>query len=110
MTPNGGVVWHNGSTSAFETYLGLQLAKLIGVVVLNPRVQTGVETTEVRKPNLRTKVRFWHQAELAKVALAAVQAPCATRTRRNPSGAGAPALHLLPLMSEPAVAAKFPGD
>lgn len=40
-TPNGTVVWHNGGTFAFGAYLGLQLDKRIGVVVLTNETNAG---------------------------------------------------------------------
>ena len=40
-TPNGTVVWHNGGTPAFGAYLGLQLDKRIGIVVLTNAAHVG---------------------------------------------------------------------
>jgi CubicO group peptidase (beta-lactamase class C family) len=40
-TPNGNVVWHNGGTTSFGAYVGLQLDKDVGVVVLTNEVNVG---------------------------------------------------------------------
>ena len=40
-TPNGNVVWHNGGTTSFGAYVGLQLDKNVGVVVLTNEVNVG---------------------------------------------------------------------
>ena len=34
QTPNGGIVWHNGSTWGFGIHIGMSLAKDVGVIVL----------------------------------------------------------------------------
>jgi CubicO group peptidase (beta-lactamase class C family) len=41
MTPNGDVVWHNGGTPSFGSYVGLQLDKRVGVVVLTNETNVG---------------------------------------------------------------------
>jgi len=40
-TPNGTIVWHNGGTPSFGAYVGLQLDKRIGVVVLTNEANVG---------------------------------------------------------------------
>jgi CubicO group peptidase (beta-lactamase class C family) len=41
MTPNGDVVWHNGGTPSFGSYIGMQLDKEVGVVVLTNEANVG---------------------------------------------------------------------
>lgn len=41
QTPNGNIVWHNGGTTGFGAYLGLQLDKHIGVIVLSNQGNVG---------------------------------------------------------------------
>jgi len=41
VTPNGNIVWHNGGTTSFGAYVGLQLDKEIGVVVLTNEANVG---------------------------------------------------------------------
>ena len=41
MTPNGNIVWHNGGTTSFGAYVGLQRDKRIGVVVLTNEANVG---------------------------------------------------------------------
>jgi CubicO group peptidase (beta-lactamase class C family) len=41
MTPNGDIVWHNGGTPSFGAYVGLQLDKRVGVVVLSNEGNVG---------------------------------------------------------------------
>lgn len=41
QTPNGNVVWHDGGTSAFGSYVGLELDKHIGVIVLSNQSNVG---------------------------------------------------------------------
>ena len=40
-TPNGTIVWHNGGTSSFGSYIGLVPDKNVGVVVLTNEVNVG---------------------------------------------------------------------
>jgi hypothetical protein len=40
-TPNGTIVWHNGGTTSFGAYVGLQLDRRIGVVVLTNETNMG---------------------------------------------------------------------
>ena len=42
MTPNGNIVWHNGGTTSFGAYVGLQRDKRIGVVVLTNEANVGL--------------------------------------------------------------------
>jgi CubicO group peptidase (beta-lactamase class C family) len=42
MTPNGVVVWHNGGTPSFGSYVGMQLDRRIGVVVLTNEANVGL--------------------------------------------------------------------
>jgi CubicO group peptidase (beta-lactamase class C family) len=42
QTPNGTVVWHNGGTSAFGAYVGLQLDRKIAVIVLSNQQNVGL--------------------------------------------------------------------
>jgi CubicO group peptidase (beta-lactamase class C family) len=41
-TPNGTVVWHNGGTTAFGAYVGLQLDRKLGIVVLSNQTNVGL--------------------------------------------------------------------
>jgi len=41
QTPNGAVVWHNGGTTAFGAYVGLQLDKKFSVIVLTNETNVG---------------------------------------------------------------------
>jgi CubicO group peptidase (beta-lactamase class C family) len=41
MTPNGVLVWHNGGTPSFGSYVGVELNKQIGVVVLTNEANVG---------------------------------------------------------------------
>lgn len=41
QTPNGNIVWHNGGTNGFGAYVGLQLDKHIGVIVLTNQGNVG---------------------------------------------------------------------
>lgn len=41
MTPNGQVVWHNGGTTAYGAFVGTELDKDIGVVVLTNETNVG---------------------------------------------------------------------
>ena len=41
QTPNGTVVWHNGGTEAFGAFVGLQLDRKIGVIVLTNETNVG---------------------------------------------------------------------
>lgn len=41
-TPIGNIVWHNGSTFSFGAYVGLQLDRRIGVVVLSNEANAGL--------------------------------------------------------------------
>jgi CubicO group peptidase (beta-lactamase class C family) len=40
-TPNGNIVWHNGGTTSFGAYVGLQRDKRIGIVVLTNEANVG---------------------------------------------------------------------
>ena len=40
-TPNGNVIWHNGGTTSFGAYFGLQLDRGVGVVVLTNQQNVG---------------------------------------------------------------------
>src|SRR5262249_50752356 len=40
-TPNGDVIWHNGGTDSFGSYVGLQLDRGVGVVVLTNEKNVG---------------------------------------------------------------------
>jgi CubicO group peptidase (beta-lactamase class C family) len=41
QTPNGSVVWHDGGTNGFGTYVGVQLDKHIGVILLSNESNAG---------------------------------------------------------------------
>jgi CubicO group peptidase (beta-lactamase class C family) len=41
MTPNGDIVWHNGGTPSFGSYVGVQLNERVGVVVLTNETNVG---------------------------------------------------------------------
>lgn len=41
QTPNGAVVWHNGGTTAFGAYVGLQSDRKLGVIVLTNETNVG---------------------------------------------------------------------
>ena len=41
QTPNGDVVWHNGGTNSFGAYIGLQLDRGLGVIVLTNQQNVG---------------------------------------------------------------------
>jgi CubicO group peptidase (beta-lactamase class C family) len=41
ITPNGGIVWHNGGTSAFGAFVGMAPDKDVGVVVLTNATNVG---------------------------------------------------------------------
>jgi CubicO group peptidase (beta-lactamase class C family) len=41
QTPNGTVVWHDGGTNGFGTYVGVQLDKHIGVILLSNESNAG---------------------------------------------------------------------
>jgi hypothetical protein len=41
MTPNGVLVWHNGGTPSFGSYIGVELNMQIGVVVLTNEANVG---------------------------------------------------------------------
>jgi hypothetical protein len=41
QTPNGNIVWHNGGTNGFGSYVGVQLDKLIGIIVLTNQTNVG---------------------------------------------------------------------
>jgi CubicO group peptidase (beta-lactamase class C family) len=41
QTPNGNIVWHNGGTNGFGAYVGLELDKHIGVIVLTNQGNVG---------------------------------------------------------------------
>jgi hypothetical protein len=41
QTPNGTIVWHNGGTSGFGSYIGLILEKNVGIIVLTNEVNMG---------------------------------------------------------------------
>jgi CubicO group peptidase (beta-lactamase class C family) len=41
MTPNGNIVWHNGGTPSFGSYVGMQLDQRVGVVVLTNEANVG---------------------------------------------------------------------
>jgi CubicO group peptidase (beta-lactamase class C family) len=41
QTPNGDVVWHNGGTNSFGAYIGLQLDRGFGVIVLTNQQNVG---------------------------------------------------------------------
>jgi CubicO group peptidase (beta-lactamase class C family) len=41
QTPNGNIVWHNGGTNGFGSYVGLELDRHIGVIVLTNQGNVG---------------------------------------------------------------------
>jgi CubicO group peptidase (beta-lactamase class C family) len=41
QTPNGNIVWHNGGTNGFGCYVGVELDKHIGVIVLTNQTNVG---------------------------------------------------------------------
>ena len=41
LTPNGNVVWHNGGTYGFGAYIGMQLDRDVGIVILTNAQQVG---------------------------------------------------------------------
>jgi hypothetical protein len=41
MPPNGDIVWHNGGTPSFGSYVGMQLDQRVGVVVLTNEANVG---------------------------------------------------------------------
>ena len=41
LTPNGSVVWHNGGTYGFGAYVGMQLDRDVGIVILTNAQQVG---------------------------------------------------------------------
>jgi CubicO group peptidase (beta-lactamase class C family) len=41
QTPNGNIVWHDGGTNGFGSYVGLQLDKNIGLIVLTNQSNVG---------------------------------------------------------------------
>jgi CubicO group peptidase (beta-lactamase class C family) len=41
QTPNGTIVWHNGGTTAFGAFVGLQLDRRLGIVVLSNQANVG---------------------------------------------------------------------
>jgi CubicO group peptidase (beta-lactamase class C family) len=41
QTPNGTVTWHNGGTTAFGAYVGLQLDRKLGVIILSNQQNVG---------------------------------------------------------------------
>ncbi len=42
QTPNGNIVWHNGGTTAFGAFVGLQLDRKVAVVVLSNQTNVGM--------------------------------------------------------------------
>ena len=42
QTPNGTVVWHNGGTTSFGSYVGLQFDRNVGVIVLSNETNVGL--------------------------------------------------------------------
>lgn len=42
QTPNGTVVWHNGGTTGFGSYVGLQLDRGVGVIILSNEKNVGL--------------------------------------------------------------------
>ena len=41
QTPNGNIIWHNGGTSSFGSYVGMVPDKNIGVIVLTNEANVG---------------------------------------------------------------------
>ncbi|MEO8666917.1 MAG: serine hydrolase [Bauldia sp.] len=42
QTPNGSIVWHNGGTTAFGAFVGLQLDRKLAIIVLSNQTNVGM--------------------------------------------------------------------
>jgi CubicO group peptidase (beta-lactamase class C family) len=70
QTPNGNIVWHNGGTSGFGSYVGLLLDKGVGIVILANAVGFPDAIGSWAMDRLLGNPQVDHTANLIKAAMA----------------------------------------